>query len=441
MRTQGDEEDDEERPSVFLQGLGALTQRIASPEPALVEETLVGRVIVPSAHEPPPREDQGLVLVIDDAAARRQQLERVLGMRYRVVSAENGEEGLALARRIAPDVVITNVHMPGLSGHDVCAAIKSAPGILSRTPIILLSHKDDLAPKIAALDSGADDYLVKPIHVEELRTRVRNLVRIRRQEQELLAALHTLEERDSILTEDLMQAREFQQRILPRAPAIDDLSTEAIYQPAELVGGDLYDMYTPEPRRLRVFLADAPGHGVRASLTTMFIKSEYETSKRDADAPDALLGRLNHRFAGAYGDLGLHFTALCLDIDLERRLLRWSSAAHPAPCLVRDGKARELSGGGTFVGAVDGVSYELHQEPFAPGDSVYLYTDGLTEQPNSAGDPFGEARLLAALEEAHARRRPARSVVNFKLSMWSGSVPPYDDLTFLGFRWIKQEGS
>ncbi len=381
-------------------------------------------------HEP---HEEGCVLIVDASRTRSEQLARALGRAYRVSVAHDGAAGLDLARCDQPDLVLADVKLGGLTGLELCETIKADPGALGRTPVILLSRKDELGRRIEALDLGADDYLVKPVHVEELRTRVRNLVRVRRQERELLDALRALEERDSILTQDLMQARELQQSVLPPTPRHPALAVEATYQPADLVGGDFYDFYELPGGGLRIFLADAPGHGVRASLMTMSIKSEYEVAKRQAARPDAVLTALNERYVSTYANVGLQFTAICLDVDLAAGKIRWSTAAHPAPVLLAAlGGARELGGGGTYVGVTEHATYSLHEATFAQGDAIYVYTDGITEQSNGEGEAFGEERLFAALEEARRRGRTAGSVVSQRLALFAGLTPPYDDVTLVG---------
>ncbi len=381
--------------------------------------------------------DDVTVLVIDAAKKRRDQLERVLGRRYRVLTASSAGEGLVLGRSAVPDLIVADMELGDANGHELCAAVKTDPGPLARTPVVLLSHKQDLQQKLAALDRGADDFLVKPVHVAELRSRVRNLVRIRRQERELLDALRALEARDGIITQDILRARDFQQSLLPGPTRTAGLSIEVTYQPAEMVGGDLYDVFVVEEGRVRVFLADAPGHGVPAALTTMFIKSQYELCKRDARTPDEALTAMNRSLAGTYGQLGLHFTAVCFDLDARRRIVRWASAAHPPLVRIEGASVTELETGGAFVGLDEDATFATGEVELARGARVYAYTDGLVEQPSPTGEPFGEARLAAALLEATRLGRGAGNLTCHRVAMWAGPTPPYDDLTLLGVRLVE----
>jgi sigma-B regulation protein RsbU (phosphoserine phosphatase) len=384
--------------------------------------------------------DGSMVLIVDDAPDMRFFISRVLSKRYRVILACDGEEGLEKARTHHPDLIVSDVRMPRMDGHQLCQAIRHDPE-LHRTPLIMLSSQADPAQKIAGLEQGADDYLAKPFHAEELLTRVRNLIRLHHQERELLNAFRELEERDSLITDELTQAKEFQQSILPRPPLIEGLTIETLYEPLELVGGDLYDIEAVGPDRVRMLLCDATGHGMRAALTTMLIKSEYEFIKEPGAGPGALLAALNDRIANAYGRLDVRFTAACVDLDRAAGVLRYAVAAHPGPVLVHEGKARELAGEGAFLGLVPGITFDEHTTPFGPGDRLYLYTDGLTEEWSPGGEAFGEQRLMEALEEAATQGALGAPIVYDRVGRHiEQGHPHYDDLTLLGVWWGSPPG-
>ncbi len=115
------------------------------------------------------------ILVVDDEPAVRDALERALHLHgYAVSLAGDGEEGLEALARDAPDAVVLDVLMPRLDGLAACRRLR-AEG--DRTPVLLLTARDAVADRVAGLDAGADDYLVKPFALEELLARVRALLR------------------------------------------------------------------------------------------------------------------------------------------------------------------------------------------------------------------------------------------------------------------------
>ncbi|HET6567660.1 MAG TPA: ATP-binding protein [Rhodothermales bacterium] len=120
-----------------------------------------------------------VVLVIEDHADMRAYLTRLLSPNYSVHQARDGREGLEKAREFRPDLVISDVMMPGLDGHEMCKAMKSDPD-LNHIPVILLTARADDESKLAGLELGADDYLFKPFHPAELLARAENLVEVRK---------------------------------------------------------------------------------------------------------------------------------------------------------------------------------------------------------------------------------------------------------------------
>jgi two-component system, OmpR family, KDP operon response regulator KdpE len=114
------------------------------------------------------------ILVVDDEPQIRRVLRATLSSRgYLIIDAKTGEEGTELARKEKPDLVLLDVNMPGMGGLEACREIRRA----SNAPIIMLTVRDAERDKVAALDAGADDYVVKPFGIEELLARVRAALR------------------------------------------------------------------------------------------------------------------------------------------------------------------------------------------------------------------------------------------------------------------------
>ena len=126
-----------------------------------------------------------LVLVVDDNADMRSYLEGILRKHYRIVAAKDGADALEHAQRLRPDLILTDVMMPKMSGHDLLQAVHADKGLRS-TPVIFLTARAGTEARIESLDAGADDYLSKPFDELELLARVGNLIRARAQERELV---------------------------------------------------------------------------------------------------------------------------------------------------------------------------------------------------------------------------------------------------------------
>jgi signal transduction histidine kinase len=157
------------------------------------------------------------ILVVDDNLQNREVAEgHLVGAGYAVIQAESGEDALPILEGRRPDLVLLDVLMPGIDGFETCRRIRLLP-VVGETPVLFLTALGDLSTHKAALDSGADDFLTKPLNRTELLIRVRSLLRIkqlgdelkrnydviRSQRDALLAAQRSKEELTALIVHDL----------------------------------------------------------------------------------------------------------------------------------------------------------------------------------------------------------------------------------------------
>jgi DNA-binding response OmpR family regulator len=120
------------------------------------------------------------ILLIEDDIKLAQFIEMELSCEgYEVKIAHNGLDGLTQARQFPPDIIILDWMMPGLSGVEICRRLRSTG---SKVPIILVTARDDISDRVAGLDAGADDYVIKPFSIEELLARIRSHIRRTKEE-------------------------------------------------------------------------------------------------------------------------------------------------------------------------------------------------------------------------------------------------------------------
>lgn len=130
-------------------------------------------------------EDTALVLVVEDNPDMRGYLARIVGRRYRIAVAKDGIEGWEQAKAFQPELILTDLMMPRMSGYDLLKAVR-ADDALRSTPVVLLTAQAGTEARLESLKAGADDYIAKPFDESEVLARVTNLIRLRSQERELL---------------------------------------------------------------------------------------------------------------------------------------------------------------------------------------------------------------------------------------------------------------
>ena len=237
----------------------------------------------------------------------------------------------------------------------------------------------------------------------------------------------------SIETE-LEIARTIQKSILPTSvPPVSRLRIAAEYHPMSAVAGDFYEFIPIDSERVGFFVADVSGHGVPAALVASMLKVAMRSVAARADAPAALLGELNRSFADQLH--GQFVTAAYLYVDLTAGHALYSAAGHP-PLLHWDSAARDLrlvESNGLLFGVLKETNYPVRELALQRGDRFVLYTDGLTEAENSAGEAFGDGRL-GELIRSHADAPAGELSAHIlqELLLWRHSrTAQQDDITWI----------
>jgi len=191
---------------------------------------------------------------------------------------------------------------------------------------------------------------------------------------------------------ELAIAREIQSSILPSSvPKVNNLRIAAAYHPMTAVAGDFYEFIPVDQNRAGFLVADVSGHGVPAALIAAMIKVAMQSVVSLADDPPAVLRGLNRALAGQLR--GQFVTAAYLWIDTEIHKALYSAAGHPPLLRWRNGMLERIESNGLLFGVIEDPCYPVCELPLLSGDRFLLYTDGITEPENAAGDSFGDKKL------------------------------------------------
>lgn len=381
-------------------------------------------------------------LVVEDDGFERLRLSTLLERRgYRVTAAADGAEALSVLARRSFDVVITDWQLPALSGLDLCRALRHTDPA-ERPFTMLVTARDGVDDLVEGLEAGADEFLSKPYRAEELAARLGAGQRLLRLRKELGQRTRMLEQalrhqgaaREG-LDADLAAATRLQYRFLERSVAPGEgLRAAQLFRPAGKIGGDLFGVAMLTPTRAGFFHIDATGHGIAAALHAFALTASlngFRGGSSEFADPAAWVAALNDRSVSDAADMSCSLVVGWL--DLVSREGRFCQAGHPHPLAIgRDASLRRLGSGGLPVGALEGAVFRNTDFALAPGERLALFSDGVTDCVNPAGDPFGEARLEQALRShaAHGLDDLVRALAR-ELDDWRQTAPYDDDLSLL----------
>ncbi len=206
-------------------------------------------------------------------------------------------------------------------------------------------------------------------------------------------------ESDRRAAQELEIAKRVQARLFPQTqPALATLDYAGICIQAREVGGDYYDFLDLGQERLGLVIGDVSGKGIAAALLMANLQANLRSHCAIAlDQPQRLLRSVNHFFCQNTAE-GAYATLFFAEYDASACRLRYANCGHLSALLLRSGNTLErLVSTGTVLGLFEEWDCEIGEHQIFPGDTLVLYTDGVTESFNPAGEEFGESRLIEAL--------------------------------------------
>ena len=252
----------------------------------------------------------------------------------------------------------------------------------------------------------------------------------------IMNAVFTLEIREKQEYKTEMEiARKVQTALLPRSlPEGDRFAFAASQLPARAVGGDYYDAIPLDDGSIALVIADVSGKGACAAILMSNIRSLVRTYARSESEPDRIVGLLNDRVTE--DTTPDRFVTLFYGVvDPESGVLRYAGAGHDPPLLVRaDGSLERLEEGGTVLGVAANLPFRGGRTEMASGDSLLLYTDGVTEAMDRSGGFFGIRRVEEVLAGCAGGGAAAiLSRLRDEIDRFRGGAERSDDETILLF--------
>ncbi len=305
---------------------------------------------------------------------------------------------------------------------------------------VIVSAYGDMENIRTAMNRGAYDFITKPIDLKDLE------ITIEKSLKEIEHYKQVLSSRDKLIAiqQELDIATVIQTSILPKTfPAFPGRKEFDIYAkmlPAKEVGGDLYDFFLIDKYRLGIVIGDVSGKGIASALLMAVCKTLLKATAFKGMPADNVLSEVNNILVDE-SPLNMFVTVFYGVLDTRSGTFEYSNGGHNSPYLIsKEGKVKQLDNiGGLLLGAMKDAEYESSVMMIQPGESLFFYTDGVTEAFNKENEEFQEKRLEQILLNKNGLSAIdlIESVIS-NVKTFSDSSEQSDDITCLALKFLKQ---
>jgi serine phosphatase RsbU (regulator of sigma subunit) len=390
--------------------------------------------------------DHPKILLVDDEPFNLDYLEQELeGFDLEIVTASDGKQALESIAERQPDMIFLDIMMPVMDGFEVLKRLKANP-LWNAIPVVIISASNDLRSVVKGISMGAEDFLPKPFEPVLLHARLKASLEKKR--------LHDLEQRYlQALERELQIGREIQAGFLPtHIPQPPGWEIEAFFRPAREVAGDYYDVFEMGDGRLALMLGDVTDKGVGAALYMALFRSllralatletcdpQSQASAMGASPAARLVQAVSavNEYICSVHDSAMFTTLFFAVLDTRSGELCYLNAGHDQPYLLKENSIRhELSPSGPLVGAFAEAVYETRSLQFEPGERLVLYSDGIPDARNPAGEMFMKERWLGLLQKPPSGTKKWIEQLTAEVLDFIGPTAQYDDISLLIVRRI-----
>jgi sigma-B regulation protein RsbU (phosphoserine phosphatase) len=361
---------------------------------------------------------------------------------FDVITARNGPEALRRVKEEMPDLILLDISMPDMDGHEVMERLKGDRRT-SSIPVIMLTAASDKKDKVRSFSAGADDYVVKPFDADELTARIEAVLSRTRTIRYINPLISTMG--DWSVEEfgaHLETAVKIQQNLLPKEPPkLEGIQFGNMLESSMTVSGDLYDYIPLDQYRVGVAIADIRGKGLPAALLMVMVRTILRLVSRELESPSEVLKKINDMLQT---DTDPEFFATMIYGILDTRSLtfRYANGGHCSPILAneRTKSVKFLREGGLILGVFDFALFEDIEVELEEGDLLLLYTDGVTETEDPDEEIYGEERLAGFVRDHLSLSADELcQAIKDELSDFSGTDQRADDMTMVAIKIAEEE--
>jgi len=354
---------------------------------------------------------------------------------YDFVFAHNGLEALSkLIEQPQIRLILSDINMPEMDGLTLLTKLKELKSPWLKT--VIVSAYGDMENIRTAMNRGAFDFLTKPISFDDLEITINKTL------DEINSIWLSQQEHDQLISiqQDLQTAHEIQQAILPKVfppfPERTEFSIYASMTAAKEVGGDFFDFFMIDNKRLGFVIGDVSGKGVTAAIFMAVSRTLIRATGLKGISTVECMNYVNKLLCNE--SVSCMFVTVFYGIlDTTNGEIEYVNAGHNPPYILSNQQVSKVPmTDGIILGCLEDSVYRSNKLRLNPGDLLYLYTDGVTEAFNLEDQQYGEARLenfLVAHEGQSVEKVVRESVLD--VVTFAAGAPQSDDVTLLGIQY------
>lgn len=382
------------------------------------------------------------MLVVDDEPdlepmIRQRFRKKIHEGKYEFVFASNGLEALSrLLEHKDIGIVLSDINMPEMDGLTLLAKLNELRSPALRT--VIVSAYGDMDNIRTAMNRGAYDFITKPIDFSDLEMTIEKTIK------EVEQVRNAIQEHDKLLAiqYDLDTARNIQSAILPKKfppfPERSEFEIFASMEPAKEVGGDLYDFFLLDDNRVGFVIGDVSGKGVPAAIFMAVSRTLIRATALKGIPPDECLTYVNNLLSNE-SVASMFVTVFYGVLDYRKGELNYANGGHNPPYIVSsNGKVTPLElTGGLALGVAEGITFSSKKIQLEKGDTIFTFTDGVTEAMNNDYDLYSEERLEKLLADKFGLN--VTELVNHtfeNVHLYAEGAIQSDDITVLALKYF-----
>ncbi|MCL1124912.1 SpoIIE family protein phosphatase [Shewanella surugensis] len=370
------------------------------------------------------------ILIAEDSMSQRYILNELLtSMGLNITSSTNGNEAFSKFNSSPTDIVITDWNMPGMCGPDLCKKLKQH----TDTPyIIMLTSNIEDEHKVTGIESGADDYIVKPYRANILKVRILaavRLIKMQRQLRQKNEQLQQMLEKEHAylkqIQQDLDSAARLQQALLPHSPHLnDDWEIATKFQPASDLAGDIFQCMNIDDTHIGFYLLDVTGHGVAASMQSFTLAQRLASDRCPWGKldPSLIVNELNQEFEDPES-MGRFATLILGILNTKTSQVKITNAGHPDAIIIDDQNTQFMGAKSQLpIGISKENKYQSQDFILDQKQKLLVYSDGLYECVHPTFGMFGQERLCQLCRSANAlSANLLLNHINHAVTLWQGN--------------------